>query len=103
MPLKLEKRENGLFLQNHFALHYQTLSNTLWFYENDSYSERYVFSPFTKKTDTFNKNKRCHVTLEGLGSVCAKLKPVSSKNNEILEINVLHKFTSHALYKAHIF
>ena len=42
MPLKLEKGKNGLFLQNHFPLHHQTLSNMLWFYENDSYSERYV-------------------------------------------------------------
>ena len=48
-------------------------------------------------TDTLNKNKRCHMTLEGLSSVCAKLKPASSKNNEIPEINVLQKFTSHAL------
>ena len=38
------------------------------------------------------------MTLEGLNSVCAKLQPASSKNNEILEINVLQKLTSHALY-----
>ena len=44
-----------------------------------------------------NKNKRCHITLEGLSSVCAKLEPDSSKNSEILEINVLQKFTTHAL------
>ena len=43
MPLKLEKRENRLFLQNHFAL---TLSNhvkyvvVLW---KQLYSERYIF------------------------------------------------------------
>ena len=30
-------------------------------------------------------------------SVCAKLEPASFKNNEILQINVLRKFTSHAL------
>ena len=36
MPLKLEKHKGRLFLQNHFALHYQTLSNMLWFYENNS-------------------------------------------------------------------
>ena len=36
------------------------------------------------------------MTLEGLSSVCAKLEPASSKNNEILEINVLQNFTSHA-------
>ena len=35
--------------------------------------------------------------LEGLSSVCAKLEPTSSQNNETLEINVLQKFTSHAL------
>ena len=36
--------------------------------------------------------------LEVLSSVCAKLEPVSSKNNKILEINVLQKkFTQHAL------
>ena len=33
MPLELEKRENRLFLQSHFVL---TLSNMLWFYENNS-------------------------------------------------------------------
>ena len=38
------------------------------------------------------------MTLEGLSSVCAKLEPASSENNEILKINVLQKFTSHALY-----
>ena len=36
-----------------------------------------------------DKNKRCHMTLEGLSSACAKLEPASSKNNEILGINVL--------------
>ena len=38
------------------------------------------------------------MTQEGLSSVCAKLEPASSKNKEILEINVLPKFVSHALY-----
>ena len=38
------------------------------------------------------------MTLEGLSSVCAKLEPADSNNNEILEINVLQKFTWHALY-----
>ena len=37
------------------------------------------------------------MTLDGLSSDCAKLEPASSKNNEILEINVVQKFTSHAL------
>ena len=44
------------------------------------------------------KYNQCDTTLGGLSSVCAKLEPASSQNNEILEINVLQKFTSHALY-----
>ena len=35
--------------------------------------------------------------LGGLSSVSAKLEPTSSKNKEILEINVLQKFTPRAL------
>ena len=42
------------------------------------------------------------MTLEGWSNVCAKLEPASSKNNEILEINVLQKFTSHALVAGHL-
>ena len=38
------------------------------------------------------------MTWEGLSSVCAESAPASSKNNELIEINVLQKFTSHALY-----
>ena len=45
------------------------------------------FLAITKTTDTFNKNKQCHMTLERLSSVCAKLEPAGSKNNEILKIN----------------
>ena len=37
------------------------------------------------------------MTTEGLSSFFAKLESASSKNNEILEINVLQKLTSHAL------
>ena len=37
------------------------------------------------------------MTLEGLSSVCATSELASSKNNEILEINVLEKFTLHGL------
>ena len=69
-----------------------------WFYENDSILNA-TFSAFTKTTDTFNKNKQLHMTLEGLSNVCAKLEPASSKNNEIFEINVLPKFTLHALWQ----
>ena len=69
----------------------------LWFYEND-FIVNATFSVFTKTTDTFNKNKRCHITLEGLRAVSvSKLGPAGSKNNEIFEITVLQNFTSHAL------
>ena len=46
------------------------------------------------------KYNQCHTTLGRLSGVCAKLEPANSKNNEMLEINVLQKFTSHALYTA---
>ena len=52
-----EKRENRLFLQNHLPLHYQPVSNILWFYEDDSILSA-TFSAFTRTTDTFYKNKR---------------------------------------------
>ena len=58
----------------------------LWFYENDSILNT-TFSAVRKTKDTFNKNKRGHMTFEGLSTVCAKLEPAISKNNEILEIN----------------
>ena len=45
-----------------------------------------------------NKNKQCHMILEGLSNVCAKLDPASSKDNVTLEINVLQNYTSHALF-----
>ena len=38
------------------------------------------------------------MAFEGLSSVCAKLEPASSKNDEIVKINVLQKFTSDALW-----
>ena len=41
------------------------------------------------------KRDQCHTTLGGLSSVCAKLEPASSKDNEMFEINVLQKFTPH--------
>ena len=34
------------------------------------------------------KYNQCRTTLGGFSSVCAKVEPASSKNNEILEINV---------------
>ena len=43
------------------------------------------------------KYDQFHTTLGGLSSVCTKLEPTSSKNNEILEINVLQKVTPRAL------
>ena len=69
----------------------------LWFYENDSFPSATFFSIYKNTADTFNKSKRYHMTSDGLSSVCAKLEPTSYKNIEILEINVLQKFTSHAL------
>ena len=80
MPLKLGKSKDRM----------------LWFYENDSILTQH-FLAFTKTKDTFDKNKQCHKTLEGLSSVCGKLEPASSKSNEILEINVLQKFIVRAL------
>ena len=60
----------------------------LWFYENNS-DLNARFLAFTKATDTFNKNKRHQMALEGLSSVCAKLELASFKNNKILQINIL--------------
>ena len=65
-------------------------------YENDSILNA-TFSAFKKATDSFNKKKRCYMTLERLSSVCSNLEPDYFKNNEILEINVVQKFTSPAL------
>ena len=42
------------------------------------------------------------MTFEGLSSACAKLETPGSKINEILKINVLKKFTSHALFHIHL-
>ena len=41
---------------------------------------------------------QCRTSLGELSNVCAKLGLGSSKNNEILGINVLQKFTRHALW-----
>ena len=60
------------------------------------YSESCHFLAFV---DILYKYKQCHTTLGGLSSVCAKSEPASSKNNETLEINVLQKFTSYAIYE----
>ena len=38
------------------------------------------------------------LNLERLSSVSANMEPAVSKTNEIFEINVLQKFTPHALY-----
>ena len=43
------------------------------------------------------KYKQCHTILGGLSSACAKLEQVSSKNNEILEINVPHPLCKDSL------
>ena len=42
--------------------------------------------------------KHCSWDFKGLNSVWAKLEPARSKNNEILEINVIQKFTPHTLF-----
>ena len=71
---RVEQRlcQNRLFLQNHSSFTLSTLSNMLWFYQNDPILNA-TFSAFTKPTDTFNKNEQCYMTLEGLSSVCAKI------------------------------
>ena len=43
------------------------------------------------------KYDQFYTPLGGLSSACAKLEPTSSKNNEMLEINVLQTFTRRAL------
>ena len=95
--IKTRKSENWLFLQNHFAFTLSNLVKYVVVYKKTTLFWKLQFSAFTKTTDTFNKNKRWHITFEGMISVCAKLEPASFKNNEILQINVLQKFTSHAL------
>ena len=69
-------------------LHCQTLSNMLCFYKKDFILNAAFFGIY-KDNRHVNKNTRCHMTLEGLSSVCAKLKPASSKNNEMREITAL--------------
>ena len=64
-----------MFLQNHFAFTLSTLVKYVMALRKRLYFERYIFLAFTKTTDTFNKNKACHMNLEGLSSVCAKLEP----------------------------
>ena len=101
--IKIRKRENRLFLQNHLPLHYQTPGikpyQICYGFMKTTIFWTLRFSAFTKTTDTINKNKQCHMTLGGLSSVCAKLEPPSFKNSEILKINVLQRFTSRALSK----
>ena len=58
------------------------------------YSESFHFLALAGTPYKYNQ---CHTTLGGLSSVCVKSEPAGSKNKEILEINVLQKFTPHAL------
>ena len=58
---------------------------------------------FLALADIPYKNTQCHRTLGGLSSVCAESEPANSKSNEILEINVLQKFTPHALSEVFLF
>ena len=67
----------------------------LWLHGNDSIL---IAALFLALTGTPYKYNQCHTTFGVLSSVCAKLESSGSKNNEILEINVLQKFTSHALW-----
>ena len=94
MPLKLENREDRLSLQNHFVFYIINPCQICYGFLKTTLFWALHFSAFTKTTDTFNKHKRYHMTLEGLS---AKSEPASSKNNEIIEIIVLQKFTSYAL------
>ena len=67
----------------------------LWLHENDSILRAAIF--LTLATIPYKYNQG-HTILGELSSVCAKLEPASSKNDEILEINVLQQFTSDALF-----
>ena len=62
----------------------------LWLHGNDSIPKATIFA-------ASRHTLQCYTTLGGLSTVCAKLEPASSKNNETLEINVLQIFTPHAL------
>ena len=65
----------------------------LWLHGNDS-----ILRALLALLGILYKFTQCHTTLGGLSSVCAKLLPASSKNNEILKINVLQKFMPRALF-----
>ena len=67
----------------------------LWLNGNDSILRAAIFLALAGMP---YKYTQCHTTLGELSSVRAKLEPASSKNNEILEINILQKFTPHALF-----
>ena len=86
-----------LFLQIVFAFTLSTFVKYVMVLRKRFYSEHNIFSE-SQRQQTHHKNRQFHMTLEGLSSVCAKLEPASSKNNELLEINVLLKYTPHALY-----
>ena len=96
--IKTRQARKSTVFTNHFAFTLSNLVKCYGFMKTTLFWTLH-FSAFTKTTDTINKNKRCHMTFEVLSSICAKLEPVSSKNNEMLEINILQKFTPRALYK----
>ena len=62
-------------------LHPIKMALMLWLHENDPIL---TAASFLALTDIPYKYNQCHTTLGGLSSVCAKLQPASSKNNEIL-------------------
>ena len=63
------------------------------------YSESWHFLALSGILYKYNK---FHTALGRLSSACAKLESASFKNNKILQVNVLQKFTSHALCASYI-
>ena len=61
----------------------------LRFFGNNSILKAAFFGICKDSIDTPSKNKQCHLNFRELSSFWAKLDPAGSKNNEILEINVL--------------
>ena len=67
----------------------------LWLHGKDSIPKAAIFLVLSGIPYKYNK---CHTTLGGLSHVCVKLASASCKNNEILEVNILQKFTPYALF-----
>ena len=69
----------------------------LWLHGNDSVLRTSIFLALGGIPYKYNQ---CHTTLGGLTSVC-EIRSGSSNNNEILDINVLQKFTLHVLSQSY--